>query len=75
MIDRKIEVALVTICYFILVTLIFQIFAVVNQRRYRSAFYAAFVTLLLSILLSFNTMRYLTKKAKYVNDDKELTDD
>ena len=38
-------------CYGIIATLIVQMFAVVNQRRYRSAFWLSFATLLLSILL------------------------
>ena len=55
--------ALVAICYGILITLVIQMFAVVNQRRYRSAFWMSFVTLLLSSLLCFFAFRYANIKA------------
>ena len=50
-IDKSIEVALLTICYIILITIFVQMFAVVNQRRYRSGFWLAPVTFFLSLIL------------------------
>ena len=72
-INRQIEVALVAVCYFILLTIGTQMFAVVNQRRYRSGFWLAFATLALSILLVWVNVVYTETLAAYVNEDKKVS--
>ena len=74
-INRQIDVAMVAVCYFILLCIGTQMFAVVNQRRYRSGFWLSFATLLLSILLVFVAMKATCIKVAYFNEDKMLTDD
>ena len=63
--------ALVFNCYLILVTIVFQMFAVVNQRRYRSAFYMSFATVGLSILLFVMRYWYVCSVLTYQDPEDE----
>ena len=72
-INRQIEVAMVAVCYFILLCIGTQMFAVVNQRRYRSGFWLAFATLFLSVLLVWVNVVYTETIAAYGNEDKKVS--
>ena len=72
-IDRQIEVALVAVCYFILLTIGTQMFAVVNQRRYRSGFWLSFATFALTVLLVVIYTVYIETKMGYSNADKKVS--
>ena len=72
-IDRQIKVAMVAVCYFILLCIGTQMFAVVNQRRYRSGFWLAIATFFLSVLLVWVNMVYTKTIEANKNADKTLT--
>ena len=61
--------ALLAVAYAILFTVGVQIFAVVNQRRYRSGFWLSFATLGLSIVLCWMSFWYGLVKAHSVKED------
>ena len=64
--------ACVVICYGILITLVVQMFAVVNQRRYRSAFWFSFVTLFLSITLCITAFSWYKCHIENVKENTAL---
>ena len=74
-INRQIDVAMVAVCYFILLCIGTQMFAVVNQRRYRSGFWLAIATLCLSVLLVVVNVVYTETIVAYGNEDKKVTPD
>ena len=70
--------AQVTVCYAILLALFVQAFAIVNQRRYRSAFWLAIAALIMSCGLAYDVFYRENTKAMYFNtgeDAGQLTDD
>ena len=66
---------MVAVCYFILLCIGTQMFAVVNQRRYRSGFWLAIATLCLSVLLVVVNIVYTETIVAYGNEDKKVTPD
>ena len=72
-IERKIEVALVAVAYAILFTIGVQVFAVVNQRRYRSGFWLSFATFGLSVLLCVMAFWYGNLMGRAIKAD--MTDE
>lgn len=72
-INRQIDVAMVAVCYFILLCIGTQMFAVVNQRRYRSGFWLAIATVCLSVLLVVVNVVYMETIVAYGNEDKKVT--